>query len=1223
MISGFSKILLSHHWSFHLQRHPIFAPDEIYLTSSIHEHPKVINFPLGSSLDLGELIQKLPNNWYPDLFIAKVDSYFNIVPRNIEVLNCPKILILGDTQHGFDPLNQMIEYAKSEKYDFYITDHKRHHLWYYWLAGINNLYWLPGLFLNPPNLSFEQQPFQNLQLHDEFFLRKTIFVGQTGQFHPRRKKIVQYLAEKNDLFWYGQLSQKDSLKAFNTADISLNISLNGDLNLRNFEILSSKGFLLADKLTDESGINILLTEGEEYEAFSDTKELIDKISYFSKLPHAISKYRQKGYERYFSEFSPQRMVEVFCQVLHGQNIENTFTTKCINRILYCQDREFSRARISLYQVIQELHRDWETLEILLDARITFTSAVDFLDLPHVQIVLTNYDDAYVDRLEIYLRESGNISRVQFIKDISCYQHFNIIITSTCTPNLLSHLLAREVVIISTDFRGLDLSVQYTDLRNIVSHKEDFDSVFFILNRKSLPISNNQFDSHNFINNPSRKLHLDRTNSMKQANQQQAGRTVLLEQETSNTICIVHPNENAYSETFIRAHIEHLPAKVINLPGVWFPLRRDKLALKQFFIENDVDAVLAEFGPTGVALLEVCKEAQIPLVVHFHGMDANHHGVVSGEVGQRYPELFEYASALVVPSRFIQKRLIELGAPIEKIKVNPNGVDTSRFTPGNPALSPPIFLAVSRFVDVKGPHLSILAFKKVVERFKEACLIMIGDGFLFESCRKITEALQISTSVQFLGVKNSLEIAELMRSSRAFIQHSICTSDGQCEAQGVVFLEAGASGLPVITTKSGGIPEVVVDGETGFLVEELDIDEMAESMLRLAEDAALAAQFGKTARERIHANFSREKSIDGLWEIIQQSIQEFKKDEPFPLLNLREINLVIFPDWSQTEESLYVQMENVIRAIVIHPNSSQITLLVITGDTPEEEAALILSTVSMNLLMQEDLNISEEPAISLVAELNQIQWQALLPRIRARISIKNENQELITKSEVQKIPVVQIDSHTAKMQSIFLDSAKYWENRYLYSGTSGIGSYGRLAEFKAEIINSFVAENNINTVIEFGCGDGNQLRYAKYPRYTGLDISSKAIHLCSDKFKNDSTKAFFLYSPTCFIDKGGIFKSDLALSLDVIFHLVENDIFYLYMNHLFNSAIKFVIIYSSDYEQELTNASHVKHRKFSDYIAQHRQNWVLLRKISNRYPTSEYQEQGSFCDFYIYQKTGYE
>jgi cyclopropane fatty-acyl-phospholipid synthase-like methyltransferase len=85
------------------------------------------------------------------------------------------------------------------------------------------------------------------------------------------------------------------------------------------------------------------------------------------------------------------------------------------------------------------------------------------------------------------------------------------------------------------------------------------------------------------------------------------------------------------------------------------------------------------------------------------------------------------------------------------------------------------------------------------------------------------------------------------------------------------------------------------------------------------------------------------------------------------------------------------------------------------------------------------------------------------------------------------------------QVFFPGSKRYWDNRYSQGDNSGAGSYGRLAEFKAEILNKFVAENNIRSVIEFGCGDGNQLMLANYPYYIGVDVSPKAIEICRKLF----------------------------------------------------------------------------------------------------------------------------
>jgi SAM-dependent methyltransferase len=199
---------------------------------------------------------------------------------------------------------------------------------------------------------------------------------------------------------------------------------------------------------------------------------------------------------------------------------------------------------------------------------------------------------------------------------------------------------------------------------------------------------------------------------------------------------------------------------------------------------------------------------------------------------------------------------------------------------------------------------------------------------------------------------------------------------------------------------------------------------------------------------------------------------------------------------------------------------------------------------------------------------------------------------------------------------FHDSIDYWENRYRLKLSSGSGSYGQLAEFKAEVINNFLAEQKISSIIEFGCGDGNQLSLAQYPKYIGLDVSKTAIKLCIGRFANDFTKSFFIYDPKCFVDMGGIFQCDLALSLDVIFHLVEDSIFQSYLKHLFSSAKRFVVIYSNDFDEPQTDA-HIKSRCFTKWINENIPHWTLIRTIQNRYPFNEQTREGSWSEFFIY------
>ena len=204
---------------------------------------------------------------------------------------------------------------------------------------------------------------------------------------------------------------------------------------------------------------------------------------------------------------------------------------------------------------------------------------------------------------------------------------------------------------------------------------------------------------------------------------------------------------------------------------------------------------------------------------------------------------------------------------------------------------------------------------------------------------------------------------------------------------------------------------------------------------------------------------------------------------------------------------------------------------------------------------------------------------------------------------------------------FTDSSSYWEKRYREGRNSGAGSYNRLAKFKANFLNKFVEENNIKMIVELGCGDGNQLLFAEYPYYIGFDVSETAVSNCRKKFCNDRTKEFFLMDNFCCheISKK---KCDLSLSLDVIYHLVEDDVFDKYMYQLFDVSNEFVVIYSSNYYDVMDNyfSSHVKHRKFVDWIDDNKKDWKLNRVVNNKYPFDPRNETDtSFADFYVFKK----
>lgn len=198
-------------------------------------------------------------------------------------------------------------------------------------------------------------------------------------------------------------------------------------------------------------------------------------------------------------------------------------------------------------------------------------------------------------------------------------------------------------------------------------------------------------------------------------------------------------------------------------------------------------------------------------------------------------------------------------------------------------------------------------------------------------------------------------------------------------------------------------------------------------------------------------------------------------------------------------------------------------------------------------------------------------------------------------------------------SSFTTSDNYWENRYKRGDNSGSGSYNNLAEFKGDVINEFVAKNNIETVMEFGSGDGNQLKYFSFKNYVGYDVSETAISICRNLFKEDATKQFKLIK-THYAE-----KAELTLSLDVIYHLVEDDVYMAYMKKLFSSSTQYVIVYSSNSDDHENNGKvpHVKHRKFTDWVQNYAQEFKLIEHVPNKYQYNGDGSKSTYADFFIF------
>lgn len=137
-----------------------------------------------------------------------------------------------------------------------------------------------------------------------------------------------------------------------------------------------------------------------------------------------------------------------------------------------------------------------------------------------------------------------------------------------------------------------------------------------------------------------------------------------------------------------------------------------------------------------------------------------------------------------------------------------------------------------------------------------------------------------------------------------------------------------------------------------------------------------------------------------------------------------------------------------------------------------------------------------------------------------------------------------------------DYVRYWENRYRAGGTSGSGSYGAIAVWKAKVVNEIFEKERLSTVLEFGCGDGAQLGLYNFSAYTGVDVSERAIALCEAAYRLDRTKKFSTIVPGSQLE---LEKADLVICLEVLMHIIDDDDYEWTLKKLFELTNSFVLI----------------------------------------------------------------
>ena len=264
-----------------------------------------------------------------------------------------------------------------------------------------------------------------------------------------------------------------------------------------------------------------------------------------------------------------------------------------------------------------------------------------------------------------------------------------------------------------------------------------------------------------------------------------------------------------------------------------------------------------FGHIGVHLLPLLEICPLPVIVSFHGADAQIDLHKPAHLA-RTRRMMERATLLLVRSESLANRLVALGVPREKIRLHRTGIPldeihfSKRTAPADGAWR---CVQACRLIGKKGLATSLRAFAEFAREFPRAAFTIAGEGPQLQELRSLADSLGIADRVSFSGFLPQEELRTLCAGAHIFLHPSELGPDGNQEGVPNAMLEAMAGGMPVVATLHGGIPEAVEHGVSGLLTPERDAPALAQSLLTLARDPARYAAMSEAAAARVSAGFS--------------------------------------------------------------------------------------------------------------------------------------------------------------------------------------------------------------------------------------------------------------------------------------------------------------------------------------------------------------------------------
>jgi colanic acid/amylovoran biosynthesis glycosyltransferase len=289
------------------------------------------------------------------------------------------------------------------------------------------------------------------------------------------------------------------------------------------------------------------------------------------------------------------------------------------------------------------------------------------------------------------------------------------------------------------------------------------------------------------------------------------------------------------------------------------------------LKQEYDIILCQFGTAGFRGMAFQKmhSPQAKLITIFRGRDISNFVKERGE--NVYNPLFQRGDYFLANCDFFKKRVLQLGCPADKIKVHGSGLDCQRFpfqTRDFPADNLIRIATTGRLVEKKGIEYSIRAVAQVQKQYPNLEYTIVGEGELRPHFEQLIQKLNATKTIKLIGQKSHKEIIEILTQSHLFIAPSVTAQDGDQDAPINVLKEAMATGLPVISTTHGGIPELVEDNVSGFLVPERDADAIAQKLIYLIEHPERWPEMGQAGRNCVEAHYDLNRLNDALVHLYQ-------------------------------------------------------------------------------------------------------------------------------------------------------------------------------------------------------------------------------------------------------------------------------------------------------------------------------------------------------------------